>query len=102
MDYKITLLRPWRYRGKRGYQVLEPGSYIVPEQLSDQVAALAVSQGMAQKIAIVLPQSALELVGSIDFPPSPSPMAPTPRRRGRRKKLRAPEDKMLPGAPENK
>jgi hypothetical protein len=95
--YNIVLNRPWRYRdAKRGAQVLPAGRYRVPEQIPEILAAKAAEEGMAKREARF--GEVFARGGAPDAAPSP---ARCPRRR-RKSKGQAPENKILPGAPEDR
>jgi hypothetical protein len=98
--YNIVLDRPWRYRdARRGAQVMPAGRYRVPEQVPEAIAARAVGEGMAKREArfgetFATPggaQNAYRAAGDL-----------LPRRRTRKSRRGAPENKMLPGAPEDR
>lgn len=86
----IKVIKPWRHRHpQRGMQVLPPGEYRVPTQLPTELAERAIADGVA-----VMRETKQEIIEQ-----------PAPRRgwpKGRRRKLRAPENRALAGAPENK
>lgn len=92
MDYKITIARPWRYRHPRfGSQVLDPGMYSVPEQVTDSIARQALDQGVA-----------IRSVGQSVTHVPPPVEAPPVRRKKRKAKGPAPDNRALGVAPENK
>lgn len=108
MTFAINILRAWPFRHrKRGAQVLSPGVYYVPDQLEERYALLAIDQGMAVRMSppATLPRAAppvappepIEPAVVVDCPTAPEP----PRRRGRRRKGAAPENKLFDAA-ENK
>lgn len=102
MEYRVTFKQPWRYRHpSKGYRLVEPGVYSVPEQMPLSSAQLAVDQGMATMIKIEPPdgcrvfnESDLELVSEVEFDRSAEQK---PRRKGR-----PPKNKSLGRAPEDK
>lgn len=93
--FRLIVPNPWRYRHpKRGMQIMPAGEYSVPEQVSHEVADRAVSQGVATKYRVRMPES-VTMDRTVSQPTGP---------RGRRRKAKgpAPENMALGPAPENK
>jgi hypothetical protein len=90
LNFQIITSRHWRYRHpKKGWSVLEPGAYLVPEHLPTEVAELAITQGMAKRVSapkVDLPPRVINAVETITNA--------VVKRRGRPKKA-APENKAL-------
>lgn len=94
MHYQLIIRAPWPHRDpKRGRQVLPAGTYEVPDQLSPALAELAIAQGMGRKIPPPAPP--------LELPPAPPALA-KPKRRYRRRKGAAPENKLARPADHNK
>lgn len=104
MDFKIDVNKPWRYRDrKRGMQELAAGTYDVPEQVTREVAELAIAQGMATKWIPQLPVAVVQAVAQAAAEtPASDEKKPTRRKRNFKKRGPSPEDKSLKHAPENK
>ena len=103
MTFAINILRAWPFRHrKRGAQVLSPGVYYVPDQIEERYALLAIDQGMAVRMnppatprVEVAPPPVEEIVPTAPVQPEPPVSAKPPRKRGRRRKGAAPENKLF-------
>lgn len=102
MKFAINILRAWRFRHRtKGAQELPPGVYYVPDQVEERYALLAIDQGMARRMsppatvpAVVPPVAPADPIPAAvveDPPTAPEP----PRKRGRRRKGAAPENKAV-------
>lgn len=98
MDFKIVLQKNWRWRRD---QMFTPGTYRVPEDMSEEMARRAVKEEGAVKVELPKPQPMPEPE------PEPEPVdeptdEPEAEDKPKRKRGRPPKTKMLGLAPENK
>ena len=94
MNHRITFTRAWPYFDhKRNRRTMEPGAYSVPEQLSKELADLAVSQGVARMHKIELPAAVAPNIAADEALETSN----TQRSKGK-----APRNKSRGRAPENK
>jgi hypothetical protein len=88
MGYRIDLIRKWP--GRR--DLLHPGIYRVPEDLTEDLAKQMLAAGAA---TVVLEASEIELASGIGEPPTAAVSNPT--RRKRKSRGKAPENKSALG-----
>lgn len=101
MQYRLKVIGAWHYRDRRrGLQVLGAGVYSVPHQVEERLARLCVDQGMGHLYEVRLPDAAKPLPAlepvSDGYVSKPTASAhPPKRKRGKRRKGPAPENKIV-------